>query len=72
MDRADLSDAIIQERGALFEEELRAAGPALLRVDLDGMEARVQAVSRRGCWPCGRSRGGNGRPARPVGGCCGW
>ncbi len=49
MDRADLSDAIIQELGALFEEELRAAGPALLTVDLDGMEARLQAVSRRVC-----------------------
>ncbi len=49
MDRVDLSEAIIQDVSALVAEELRAAGPALLTADLDGVEARLQAVSRRVC-----------------------
>jgi len=49
MDRIELSEAIIQEVGAIVAEELRAAGPALLTADLDGVEARLQAVSRRVC-----------------------
>jgi len=49
MDRRDLSEAIIQELGTILAEELRAAGPELLRADLDGIEARLQAVSRRVC-----------------------
>jgi len=49
MDREDLSETIIQEVSAIVAEELRAAGPELLTADLDGMEARLQAVSRRVC-----------------------
>ncbi len=49
MDRDELSEAIIQEVGAIVAEELRAAGPELLTADLDGIEARLQAVSRRVC-----------------------
>jgi Uncharacterised protein family (UPF0236) len=49
MDRSELSEAIIHELGALFEAEVRAAGPALLAADLDGMEQRVQQLSRRVC-----------------------
>ncbi len=40
---------IIQEVGTILAEELRAAGPELLAADLDGMEARLQALSRRVC-----------------------
>lgn len=32
-----------------WAEELRAVGPELLRGDLEGMRARLQAVSRRAC-----------------------
>jgi len=45
----DLSEAIIQEVSDILAEELRAAGPALLTVDLAGMEERLQGVSRRVC-----------------------
>ncbi len=49
MDRVDLSEAIIQDVSALVAEELHAAGPELLTTDLDGVEARLQAMSRRVC-----------------------
>jgi hypothetical protein len=49
MDRRELSEAIIHDLSALFEAEVRAAGPALLAADLDGMEQRVQQLSRRVC-----------------------
>jgi hypothetical protein len=49
VDRTALSEAIIQELGDLFRAELRAAGPEVLTADLDGIEARLQAVSRRVC-----------------------
>ncbi|MDQ2831187.1 MAG: ISKra4 family transposase, partial [Chloroflexota bacterium] len=49
MDRAELSETIIQEVGEIVAEELRAAGPELLTADLAGIEARLQAVSRRVC-----------------------
>jgi len=49
MDRTELSEAIIQELSAIVMEELRAAGPELLTADLDGMETRLQALSRRVC-----------------------
>jgi len=49
MDREDLSETIIQEVSAIVAEDVRAAGPELLTADLDGMEARLQAVSRRVC-----------------------
>jgi len=49
MDRTELSEAIIQELGEILAEELRAAGPELLTADLDGMEMRLQALSRRVC-----------------------
>jgi len=49
MDRTELSEAIIQEVSAIVAEELRAAGPDLLTADLDGIETRLQAVSRRVC-----------------------
>jgi hypothetical protein len=49
VDRAELSEAIIHELGEVFKAELRAAGPDLLTADLDGIERRVQAVSRQVC-----------------------
>jgi hypothetical protein len=49
MDRTELSEAIIQELGAVFAEEIRTAGPELLRADLDGIEARLQQVTRTVC-----------------------
>jgi len=49
MDSTELSEAIIQDVGAIVVEELRAAGPELLTADLDGIEARLQVVSRRVC-----------------------
>lgn len=49
MDRAELSEAIIQELSDIWEEELRAATPALLTADLDGIEACLQQVSRKVC-----------------------
>src|SRR2546423_9240758 len=49
MDRSELSETIVHERGALFEAEVRAAGPVLVAADLDGMEQRVQQLSRRVC-----------------------
>jgi len=49
MDRDELSAAIIQEVGEIVAEELRAAGPELLTADLDGVEARLQRLSRRVC-----------------------
>ncbi|MDQ6746859.1 MAG: ISKra4 family transposase [Candidatus Dormibacteraeota bacterium] len=49
MDRVDLSETIIQDVSAIVAEELRAAGPELLTADLDGMEARLQQMSRRVC-----------------------
>src|SRR5205085_60747 len=49
MDRGELSETIVHELGALFEAEVRAAGPALLAADLDGLEQRVQQLSRRVC-----------------------
>jgi hypothetical protein len=49
MDRGELSEAIIQELGEVFKAELRTAGPALLTADLDGLEHRLQQVSRRVC-----------------------
>ena len=47
MDRADLSEAIVRELGELFVSELRQAGPELVAADLDGIEQRLQEVSRR-------------------------
>ena len=47
MDRADLSDAIVEELGTLFVSELRRVGAELLAADLDGIERRLQEVSRR-------------------------
>src|SRR5438105_11993948 len=49
MDRGELSETIVHELGALFEAEVRAAGPALVAADLDGMEQRAQQLSRRVC-----------------------
>jgi len=79
MDRTELSEAIIQEVGDILAEELRAARSELLTVDLDGMEERLQGVSRRVCgatmervlavWA---GCGGNGRRAQAAAGCCGW
>ena len=47
MDRTDLSEAIVEELGALFVSELRQAGPALVAADLDGIEQGLQELSRR-------------------------
>ena len=49
MDRGELSETIVHELGALFEAEVRAAGPVLVAADLDGVEQRVQQLSRRVC-----------------------
>ena len=47
MDRAELSEAIVEELGALFVERAAQAGPELLAADLDGIEQGLQALSRR-------------------------
>jgi hypothetical protein len=47
VDRAELSEAIVRELGELFVSELRQAGPELVASDLDGIEQRLQEVSRR-------------------------
>jgi hypothetical protein len=47
MDRAELSEAIIQELGAVFRAAVQEAIPELLSADLDGIERRLQAVSRQ-------------------------
>ena len=47
MDRAELSEAIVEELGELFVSELRRVGPELVAADLDGIEQRLQEVSRR-------------------------
>jgi hypothetical protein len=47
MDRADLSEAIVRELGELFISELRQAGSELVAADLDGIEQRLQELSRR-------------------------
>jgi len=79
MDRTELSEAIIQEVSAIVAEELRAAGPDLLTADLDGIETRLQAVSRRVCGAtlervlAVRAVPRGERPPCPAwGGCCGW
>jgi hypothetical protein len=47
MDSENLSATIIRELGDLFVATLTQAGPELLRADLDGMEQRLQDLSRR-------------------------
>jgi hypothetical protein len=47
VDRATLSEAIVEELGELFVSELRQVGPALVGADLEGIEHRLQEVSRR-------------------------
>ena len=47
MDRATLSDAIVEELGAYLVSTLRQAAPALLTADLDGIEQQLQELSRR-------------------------
>ena len=47
MDSAGLPEAIIAELGEIFVSELRRAGPALTAGDLDGIEQRLQDLSRR-------------------------
>lgn len=47
MDRAGLSEAMIAELGTIFVGELRRAGPALVRSDLDGIEQQLQDLGRR-------------------------
>lgn len=47
MDRAGLSEAIVRELGELFVSELVQVGPELVAADLDGIEQRLQDVSRR-------------------------
>jgi hypothetical protein len=50
MDRAELSEAIIQDLGAVFMAAVQEALPELLTADLDGIERRLHAaVSRRVC-----------------------
>ena len=46
MDRAELSAAIIDELGQLFVNTLKENAAALLESDLDGIERRLQDVSR--------------------------
>lgn len=47
MDRAELSDGIVEELGELFVSELRRVGSELVAADLDGIEQGLQEVSRR-------------------------
>lgn len=47
MDRAELSEAIIQDLGAVFTAAVQEAMPELLTADLDGIERRLQAVARQ-------------------------
>jgi hypothetical protein len=47
MDRGKLSEAIIQELGSVFMSAVQEAAPELLTADLDGIERRLQAVSRQ-------------------------
>lgn len=47
MDRATLSEAIVEELGTLFVSEVRRVGPELLAADLDGIERHLQEVGRR-------------------------
>lgn len=47
LDRAELSEAIVRELGELFVSEPRQAGPRLVAADLDGIEQRLQELSRR-------------------------
>jgi hypothetical protein len=47
VDRAELSEAIVEELGELFASELRRVGSGLLAADLDGIEQGLQALSRR-------------------------
>jgi len=47
MDRANLSATIIRELGELFVTALTQAGPELLAADLDGIEQRLQDLTRR-------------------------
>ena len=49
MDRGALSETIVHDLGALFAAAVRAAGPALVVADLDGLAQRVQQLSRRVC-----------------------
>lgn len=81
MDRAALSEAMIAELGDVFVGELRRAGSALVTSDLDGIEQRLQDLSRRvlgrvveqtiaviaAAEPSGRAVcGGCQQPMRPV------
>jgi hypothetical protein len=47
VDRTGLSEAIVRELGERFVSELRQVGPELVAADLDGIEQRLQEVSRR-------------------------
>lgn len=49
MGRTELPDAIVQDVSEILAEDLRAAGAELLSADLDGIEVRLQAMSRRVC-----------------------
>lgn len=46
MDSENLSPTIIRELGDMFVSALTEAGPELLRADLDGIEQRLQDLSR--------------------------
>ncbi len=79
VDRTDPSEAIVQDVNDILAEELRAAGPELLTVDLEGMEARLQQLSRRVCGAtlervlAVRALPRGGRPrVRRAEGCYGW
>lgn len=47
MDRGNLSETIVEELSAVFGQALREVGPELLATDLDGIEQRLQELSRR-------------------------
>ena len=66
-----LSETIVHELGTLLEAEMCPAGPALVAADLNGIEQRVQQVSRRVCgallervWEV-RGQGASRPPALP-------
>src|SRR5438270_7922152 len=47
MDSTLLSDAIVEELGAVFVRALRTVGPTLGCTDLDGLEQQLQVLGRR-------------------------
>ena len=72
MDRSELSETIVHELGALFEAEVRAAGPVLVAADLDGgagVDSAGRAAGRTWTYRPLMTRGNSARNTQraPVG-----